>query len=48
MLNESVQRSYAEALDAEGLSQQIAVGTNDATEAVRAFLQKRQPTFEGR
>ncbi|MFN0026119.1 MAG: enoyl-CoA hydratase/isomerase family protein [Acidimicrobiales bacterium] len=48
MLNESVQRSYAEALDAEGLSQQIAVGTKDATEAVKAFLQKRQPTFEGR
>ncbi len=48
MLNESVQRSYAEALDAEGLSQQIAVSTNDAAEAVKAFLQKRQPTFEGR
>lgn len=48
MLNEAVQRSYAEALDAEGLSQQIAVASNDAKEAVRAFLNKQPATFEGR
>ncbi len=48
LLNESVQRSMAEALDAEGASQLIAIGTNDVKEAVRAFLSKREPTFEGR
>lgn len=48
LLNEAVQRSLPEALDAEGASQQIAVGTSDAKEAVRAFLAKREPTFEGR
>lgn len=48
ILNESVQRSMSEALDAEGAAQQIAVQTNDVKEAVRAFLAKREPTFEGR
>jgi 2-(1,2-epoxy-1,2-dihydrophenyl)acetyl-CoA isomerase len=48
LLNESVQRSMAEALDAEGAGQLIAIGTKDVKEAVRAFLAKREPTFEGR
>ena len=48
VLNESVQRSMAEALDAEGASQLIAIGTRDAREAVKAFLTKRDPVFEGR
>ena len=48
ILNESMQRSMAEALDAEGASQLISVGTRDAREAVKAFLAKREPSFEGR
>ncbi|MPY92420.1 MAG: enoyl-CoA hydratase [Acidimicrobiia bacterium] len=48
LLNESIQRSMAEALDAEGAGQMIAVGTKDAKEAVKAFLAKREPSFEGR
>ncbi|MCC6436530.1 MAG: enoyl-CoA hydratase [Acidimicrobiales bacterium] len=48
MLNESFQRSMAEALDAEGNAQVLAIGTDDVKEAVKAFLQKRTPTFEGR
>jgi enoyl-CoA hydratase/carnithine racemase len=48
VLNESLQRSMAEALDAEGVGQLISVGTRDAKEAVKAFLGKREPRFEGR
>ena len=47
LLNDSLQKSMAEALDAEGSSQMIAVGTKDAKEAVKAFLAKREPTFNG-
>ena len=47
LLNDSLQKSMAEALDAEGASQIIAVGTKDAKEAVKAFLAKREPTFNG-
>jgi 2-(1,2-epoxy-1,2-dihydrophenyl)acetyl-CoA isomerase len=47
VLNDSVQRSMAEALDAEGTGQVISVGTKDAKEAVKAFLAKREPRFEG-
>ena len=36
------------ALDAEGNAQVLAIGTDDVKEAVKAFLQKRTPTFEGR
>ncbi|MGD9751993.1 MAG: enoyl-CoA hydratase/isomerase family protein [Acidimicrobiia bacterium] len=48
MLNESFQRSMADALDAEGNAQLLAVATDDVKEAVKAFLAKREPHFEGR
>ena len=48
LLNESMHRPMAEALDAEGVGQLTSVGTEDAKEAVKAFLKKREPTFEGR
>lgn len=48
LLNESMHRSLAEALDAEGIGQLTSVGTEDAKEAVKAFLAKREPTFRGR
>jgi 2-(1,2-epoxy-1,2-dihydrophenyl)acetyl-CoA isomerase len=48
LLNESMHRSLAESLDAEGIGQLTAIGTRDAKEAVKAFLTKREPTFGGR
>ncbi len=37
-----------EALEAEGLAQTVNSGTEDTAEAIRAFLDKREPTFRGR
>ena len=48
LLNGSVQGAFTDALDAEGVSQLVSVGSRDAKEAVKAFLGKRLPTFEGR
>ncbi len=48
LLNESMQHSLAEALDAEGVGQLLSVGTEDAKEAEKAFLAKREPSFHGR
>jgi 2-(1,2-epoxy-1,2-dihydrophenyl)acetyl-CoA isomerase len=47
LLNESIQGAMTEALDAEGSSQLISVGSQDAKEAVKAFLAKRPATFGG-
>jgi enoyl-CoA hydratase/carnithine racemase len=48
LLNNSLNVTLEEALDDEGLSQTVNFSTADTREAVLAFLQKRQPTFEGR
>ena len=37
-----------EALEAEGMSQSVNFGTEDTAEAIRAFLDKREPKFKGR
>ena len=48
MLTNSFSMTMAEALDVEGLSQTINMASEDALEAVAAFLEKRTPTFRGR
>ena len=40
--------SMDEALEAEGLAQTVNTGTEDTAEAIRAFLEKREPKFRGR
>lgn len=48
MLNNSLMVSMDQALEDEARSQSVNFGTNDFREAVSAFLEKRDPTFEGR
>ena len=48
LLNNSLNVTLEEALDDEGLSQTVNFGTNDTVEAIRAFMEKRDPVFEGR
>jgi enoyl-CoA hydratase/carnithine racemase len=48
MLNRSFEQSFEQALDDEARSQTINFGTRDTAEAIGAFLQKREPRFEGR
>lgn len=47
-LNASFESSFAEALSWEGQSQVIAFSTEDVTEGIAAFLQKRDPEWRGR
>ena len=49
LLNEGSQMSMDQALEAEGWTQTVTIGsTTDAVEAMRAFVDKRPPTFKGR
>ncbi len=48
MLNQSFSVSMAEALEMEGISQSLSFATRDTVEAIMAFMQKREPRFEGR
>jgi 2-(1,2-epoxy-1,2-dihydrophenyl)acetyl-CoA isomerase len=48
LLNNSLNVTLEEALDDEGLSQTVNFGTSDTVEAVRAFVDKREPRFSGR
>jgi enoyl-CoA hydratase/carnithine racemase len=48
MLNQSVESSWEQMLAAEGTAQTVNFGTSDTAEAMRAFFEKRDPTFEGR
>ena len=47
-LNVSFESSFADALGLEGQSQAIAWGTEDATEGITAFLERRHPEWKGR
>jgi 2-(1,2-epoxy-1,2-dihydrophenyl)acetyl-CoA isomerase len=48
LLNQSASVSLAQALEAEALAQAVNLGTRDTAEAMRAFVDKREPSFEGR
>jgi 2-(1,2-epoxy-1,2-dihydrophenyl)acetyl-CoA isomerase len=48
LLNNSMHVTLEEALDDEGLSQTVNFSTRDTPEAIRAFMEKRDPVFEGR
>ena len=48
LLTNSFSTTMDEALEAEGLAQSVNSGTEDAPEAIRAFLEKREPKFKGR
>lgn len=46
--NESYDNKLKEQLDVEGILQQEAAETEDFTEGVTAFLEKRKPTYKGK
>lgn len=48
LLNESFESTLSHALDQEGAAQTINFGTSDTNEAVAAFIERRDPVFEGR
>lgn len=48
MLNQAVETSWEAMLAAEGTSQSVNFQTADMVEAMKAFFEKRDPTFEGR
>jgi enoyl-CoA hydratase/carnithine racemase len=48
MLNNSFMVSMDQALEDEARSQSVNFGTQDFAEAIRAFLDKRDPDFQGR
>ena len=48
LLNNAIGSTLEQALDEEGAAQTINFSTKDTAEAVKAFLDKRTPTFEGR
>jgi 2-(1,2-epoxy-1,2-dihydrophenyl)acetyl-CoA isomerase len=48
MLNNSFAVSLDQALEDEARSQSVNFASADTAEAISAFIQKREPTFEGR
>lgn len=48
MLNNSFQVTMEEALDDEGVAQTVNLASADTAEAIKAFVEKREPRFEGR
>lgn len=47
-IHQALTHSFAEALEAEALSQTVCVATADTAEAMRAFAERRDPRFQGR
>ncbi len=47
LLDAAFSYSFAEAVEAEAMAQVVNLGTSDVNEAVRAFMDKRDPAFTG-
>lgn len=47
-IGRGMEQSFEEVLDLEAYGQEFAAGTEDAKEAITAFLEKREPRFTGR
>ncbi len=47
LLNRSFESSRQTAFDEEGFAQELVMGTEDAQEGVRAFVERRSPEFKG-
>jgi enoyl-CoA hydratase/carnithine racemase len=48
LLNAGIESSMEQALEAEGQAQTVNGATQDAKEAIAAFMEKRDPNFSGR
>ena len=48
MLDNSMNVTLEQALDAEGAAQTVNFSTADTAEAMAAFIGKREPKFQGR
>jgi enoyl-CoA hydratase/carnithine racemase len=48
MLDQAYDVSFAQAIEVESMAQSVNAATRDTSEAIRAFLEKRDATFEGR
>ncbi len=48
LLNAGLASSLDQALEAESMAQVVNFGTQDTAEAVKAFIEKREPVFKGR
>ena len=48
LLNQSAKVTRSQALEAEAQAQSVNFGTRDTAEAMRAFVERRTPSFEGR
>ena len=47
LLDQSFEASLSQALEAEAQAQAVNMGSRDTAEAMVAFAEKREPTFEG-
>ena len=47
MLDNAMNATFEQALDDEGAAQTVTFSTTDTAEAMKAFVEKRSPTFRG-
>jgi 2-(1,2-epoxy-1,2-dihydrophenyl)acetyl-CoA isomerase len=47
LLDQAMSTTFEDAVEAEAMAQVVNLGTPDAKEAVRAFMEKRAPEFTG-
>jgi 2-(1,2-epoxy-1,2-dihydrophenyl)acetyl-CoA isomerase len=47
MLDRAFEQTFEQALDDEARSQTVNIATQDTAEAIRAFVEKRDPSYRG-